>query len=196
VTSESERWKHYLLEHGVQDMTTEQTKKRDHRAPSTGKRAPRAVADAKAGMILAVADVAGAPESAFRALTTSEVEQWFKLPGVYLQRDWKADLRAQGQWSVTIELPDGKTARAWGEFCEINFPHKLVMIRRFDGHPFLGERETTLTYYFDPIPAGTHITLRDEGFIGRSEAASGNAEVWEQVLGWLDGHLSRAGEPG
>jgi uncharacterized protein YndB with AHSA1/START domain len=146
-------------------------------------------------MILAVADVAGSPESAFRALTTSEIEQWFKLAGVYHQRDWQADLRVQGQWSVTIELADGKTARAWGEFCELDFPHKIVMTRRLEGHPFLGERETTITYHFDPIPGGTRVTLRDEGFIGRSEAAFGNAEVWEHVLGWLDDYLSGIGKP-
>ena len=31
----------------------------------------------------------------------------------------------------------------------------------------------------------------DEGFIGRSEAAFGNAEHWERVLGWLDAYLGR-----
>jgi hypothetical protein len=38
---------------------------------------------------------------------------------------------------------------------------------------------------------GTGVTVREEGFIGRSEAAYGNAENWEKVLGWLDGYLSK-----
>ncbi len=171
-------------------MTTEQSEKRDHRAPTTAKLLPRALADASAGMILAVADLDGPPESAFRALTTNEIEKWWKFPGVYYQRDWKADLRAQGPWSVTVELPDGQTVHAWGEFCELQFPNKIVMTRRFDAHPFLGDRETTITYLFESVATGTRVTVRDEGFIGRPEAAFGNAGVWEHVLGWLDSHLS------
>jgi hypothetical protein len=33
--------------------------------------------------------------------------------------------------------------------------------------------------------------VRDEGFIGRRDAAYGNAEIWEKVLGWLDAYLGR-----
>jgi len=33
------------------------------------------------------------------------------------------------------------------------------------------------------------VTLREEAFIGRTEAAYGNAENWEKVLGWLDSYL-------
>jgi hypothetical protein len=33
------------------------------------------------------------------------------------------------------------------------------------------------------------VTFREEGFIGRPEAAYGNAENWEKVLGWLDNYL-------
>jgi hypothetical protein len=59
-----------------------------------------------------------------------------------------------------------------------------------NAHPLLGPRETTITYRLDPIPAGTRLTLRDEGYIGRSEAAYGNAEHWERVLGWLDAYFA------
>ena len=141
-------------------------------------------------MIIAVADVAGPPERVFRALTTSEVEQWWALPGVYRQRDWKADLRVCGAWSVNVEMNDGTVVRSNGEFCEIDEPRKLVMTRNFDRHPFLGPRETTITYRFEPSPHGTLVTVRDEGFVGRSQAAHGNAEIWERVLGWLDAYLS------
>ncbi len=45
---------------------------------------------------------------AFRALTTNDVEQWSKYPGVYDLKDWKEDLHVQGRWSVTVELNVGK----------------------------------------------------------------------------------------
>jgi uncharacterized protein YndB with AHSA1/START domain len=162
----------------------------DFRAPSEGKRLPRAVADAAGGIIIAVAEIGAPAESVLRALTTSEVEQWWKWPGLYRQKDWKADLRVCGPWSVIVELNDGKVIHAHGEFCDIVEPRKLVMTRNFENHPFLGPRETTVTYRFEPSPHGTLVTVRDEGFIGRSQAAYGNAEIWERVLGWLDGYFS------
>ena len=81
--------------------------------------------------------------------------------------------------------------RGFGEFCEIDFPNKLVMTKRFSAHPFLGDQETTITYNFQPSPYGTLITVGDEGFIGRSEAAYGNAEIWEKVHGWFDEYLMK-----
>ena len=171
-------------------MNNPTEKKPDFRAPTTGKRAPRAVADAAAGIIIAVAEVGGSPERAFRALFTDEVMTWWKMPGIYHWKDYQADLRVCGPWSVNVQLADGNVVSAHGEFCEIIEPSKLVMTREFVGHPFLGSRETTITYRFEPSPHGTLITVRDEGFIGRSQAAYGNAEIWEKVLSWLDAYLS------
>jgi len=170
--------------------TADSTVEADFRAPTESKRMPKAAVDGIGGMILAFAEVAGTPEQVFRALTTSEVEHWWKFPGVYHQKDWKAEVRVGGPWSVTVELHDGKLVHAWGEFCELSVPNKIVMTRRFDVHPLLGERETTITYRLEPSPHGTLVTLRDEGFIGRAQAAYGNAEIWEKVLAWLDGYLS------
>jgi len=173
--------------------TTGIKKETDFRAPTAAKKLPRAVADGANGIIIAVADIAGSPEQVFHALTTNEVEQWWRYPGHYYQKDWKADVRTCGRWSVAVELSNGNLVNAWGEFCEVNFPNKIVMTRRFDSHPFLGDRETTITYRFEPAPCGTLVTVRDEGFIGRSQAAYGNAEIWEHVLGWLDAYLQREG---
>ena len=164
--------------------------KQDFRAPSESKQAPKSVADGIGWMILGVAEIGGTPEQVFNALTTDEVTKWWKFPGTYFQKDWKADLRVCGAWSVTVELADGNEVHAIGEFCEIDFPHKLVMTRTFDKHPFLGDRETTITYRFDPSPHGTLLTIRDEGYVGRGQAAYGNAEIWEKVMGWLDVYLS------
>ena len=64
-----------------------------------------------------------------------------------------------------------------GEFCEIHSPGILVMAGKFDGHPFHGARATTITFRFESSPHDTLITVRDEGFTGRSEVAYGNAEI-------------------
>jgi len=162
----------------------------DFRMPTEAKMQPRAVADAGRGDIIAVADIDAPPERVFRALTSDELVRWWKNPGLYRTAEFKADVRVRGEWSQVVRLDDGNTVVGSGEFAEIDFPRKVVMTRRFDKHPFLGSRETTLTYRFEPIAAGTRVTVRDEGFIGRSEAAYGNAEIWEKVLGWLDHYLA------
>lgn len=79
--------------------------------------------------------------------------------------------------------------RGFGEFIEIDAPRKLVLTREFEKHPLLGSRETTISFRFEAVDDGTRITVRDEGFIGRSEAAYGKAEHWERVLGWLSSYL-------
>jgi uncharacterized protein YndB with AHSA1/START domain len=176
-------------------MNQQTTRSDDFRLPTAAKwRAPRAVADGIGGMILAIAEVAGPPEHVFRALTTNEVEEWWKFPGVYRLSDWEADLRVGGRWSVTVELNDGNVVHHWGEFCELDFPNKIVMTSRSDAHPLLGERETTITYRLEPIAGGTRLTMRDEGFLGRAEAAYGNAENWERVLGWLAAYMGSPGQ--
>ena len=71
-------------------------------------------------------------------------------------------------------------------------PHKIVLTRRFGANPLLGERQTTVTYRFLPSPHGTRLTLKEEGFLGRPDAAHGNAENWEKVLTWLDEHFTRS----
>jgi uncharacterized protein YndB with AHSA1/START domain len=111
-------------------------------------------------MTLAFGEVSGTPDQGFRALTTNEVEQWWKYPGVYHLKDWKADLHVRRRWSVTVELNDGKQVHEWGEFCELDVPNKIVMTRRFRGHPLLAERETTLTYRLKPSPHGTLVTVK------------------------------------
>jgi len=171
-------------------MTQSQTKS-DFRSASASKKPAKAAVDGVAGIVVANSEVSGTPDQAFRALMTNEVEKWWTIPGVYHLKDWKADLRTQGRWSVTVELHDGRQLNEWGEFCEVDIPNKIVMTRRFGANPLLGDRETTLTYRLEPSAHGTLVTIREEGLIGRSEAAYGNAENWEKVLGWLGGYLSK-----
>jgi uncharacterized protein YndB with AHSA1/START domain len=99
----------------------------------------------RGGTIIATAEIATPPERIFQALTTNEVERWWGHPDFYRQTGWKADLRVRGQWSVTVRFADGTTNGGSGEFAEIDAPRKIVMTRRFENHPLLGMRETTIT---------------------------------------------------
>jgi hypothetical protein len=70
-------------------MTTESKTKADFRSATESKKAPKAVADGVAGMILAIAEVSGTPEQAVRALTTDEILKWWRFPGTYHQKTGK-----------------------------------------------------------------------------------------------------------
>src|SRR5262249_7431793 len=167
---------------------------KDFRIASTDKAAPRSVADGFGGTIIAMADLDARPERVFQLLTTPEIERWWGHPEFYRSVNWKADLRVCGSWHVEAHFKDGAVVHGWGEFAEVEPPRKVVMTRRFDNHPMLGDRETTISYRCEPLPNGrTRLTVRDEGFIGRSGAAYGNAEHWERVLGWLDAYISGSG---
>lgn len=173
-------------------MTTDLKKKIDYRFPTASKwQSPRAVVDAAAGIIIATAEISASPEEVYHAFTTDEVEKWWGHPDYYHWTNWKAELKVGGQWSVKVALINGSTNGGRGEFAELEEPHKIVMTRRFDEHPLLGNRETTITYRMNPTENGTFLTLRDEGFIGKSEAAFGNAEHWERVLGWLENYFKQ-----
>jgi uncharacterized protein YndB with AHSA1/START domain len=173
-------------------MDTSPETKPDFRAPTSSKKPPRAVADSAAGVIIAAADIDASPERVFRALTTNEAERWWGHADFYRMEDWKSDVRVCGPWSVTVRFPDGNVVHADGEFAELDAPRKIVMTRRFDKHPLQGTRETTITYLAEPVADATRLTVRDEGFVGRSQAAHGNAEHWERVLAWLDAYLTQA----
>src|SRR5262245_10235703 len=108
------------------------------------------------GTVLATARVAAAPERVFRALFTTELENW---------------------WG---SVPDG------GEFLEVDPPHRVVHTRTYEwDHPTLGRRETKVTCLFAPVNGGTGVTVRHEGFAGFDEAARQHAEGWERILRWL-----------
>jgi uncharacterized protein YndB with AHSA1/START domain len=164
----------------------------EFRMAAAAKKRPSAVADGAAGMLLASAEVPATPERAFAALMTGEIERWWKLPGVYRLKDWRADLRPQGEWSVCVALDDGRRFDEWGEICAVEAPNRIVLTRHFAANPLIGERETTLACRFEPSRRGTLVTLREDGFLGQPQAAYGAAENWERALGWLDAYLSRA----
>lgn len=171
---------------------TKQTNAVDFRMAAAAMKRPKAVADAAAGALLANAEVAAPPERTFAALLTNEVERWWKFPGVYRLKDWRAELCPQGGWSVCVAFDDGRRFDEWGEICAVEAPNRVALTRHFAADPLIGERETTLACRFEPSPHGTLITLREDGFLGRPRAAYGAAENWEKVLGWLAAYLGRA----
>lgn len=159
---------------------------------------PRAVTDGHT--VLATAEVPATAERAYRALNTNELEQWWGSPETYRMTGWSADLRVGGRWHVLVcgaergTSPVGASAHpAGGEFLEVEPFRKVVFTRRYEwDFPVLGKRNTTVTYFFEPIDTGTRVTVRHDGFAGLREPADLHAVGWERVLGWLQAYLGGA----
>ena len=146
---------------------------------------PRAVSNGDT--VVATVDVPMSPRRVFTALTTDEVERWWGSPKVYLIRNWKADVRLGGRWSLEVCLPDGAVLPATGEFILLRIPEKIVQTRQYKfDHPTLGRKVTTVTYHLNRIPYGTRITVRHDGFDGLHAAANEHAAGWERFLAWLE----------
>lgn len=150
-------------------------------------RPPRAVTDGN--IILASVEIEMSPDQVFRAMNTAELEDWWGEKDVYKMTKWFADLRVGGIWHVVTVLADGRQHPAGGKFLEMDAPNKIVFTRKYEwDFPELGQRETTVTYLTDPLPGGTRVTVKHEGFGGLKIPAEVHADGWERVLGWLVSH--------
>jgi uncharacterized protein YndB with AHSA1/START domain len=153
----------------------------------------RSVADVTEGVIHASVDIAAPPERVFRALTDgTEVVRWWGSPDTYRLTEFSADLRVGGKWRSRGVAVDGKPFEATGEFLEVDAPRRLVQTWIPDWAPGLN---TKLSYRLDPIPGGTRLTVRHEGFGTHREAFEGHTRGWERVLGFLNGYLAASERP-
>jgi len=64
------------------------TEKKDFRLATENKMSPKSAVDEISGLVLVNAEVGGSPNQVFKALTTKEIEQWWKLKDVYSLKDW------------------------------------------------------------------------------------------------------------
>ena len=151
----------------------------------------KAVADTELGLILATADYYVQPGPLFNALTNAqEIEYWWGSDDIYHMRDWNADFRVGGDYTVNVVFADGTSRPASGRFLVIDAPFKISHTRKYEwNYPILGGRETTITYRLEPIENGTRLTVRHEGLGGCIQATLDHATGWERVLAWLEIYL-------
>jgi uncharacterized protein YndB with AHSA1/START domain len=151
----------------------------------------RAVADLSRGTIVATVEIEATPERVFAALSTAEVAEWWGSPELYRVTRFTADLRPGGAWRSEGLGADGKPFSVGGEILEVDPPRLLVQTWN---HDWGSGGSTIVRYQIDPIPGGSRLTVRHEGFAPDSDDCRSHAAGWERVLGWLVRHL-RAGLP-
>ena len=154
----------------------------------------RAQAVTDGDIVLATVEIGVPLERAFHALNSAEVERWWDAPGLYHMEGWHSDLRLGGRWQVGVRITDGTLLPADGEYLAVQAPHLVTLTRRYNwDHPTLGRQVTKVTYRFDPVEAGTRVTVRQEEF-GSVEAAREHAVGWERTLTLLHAHLTASAE--
>jgi len=134
----------------------------------------RAVADLTEGSVVAIVEVAAAPERVFRALASKEITRWWIRPGVFDTREWDGDVHPGGRWRAS-GLTRGEPYAQAGEFLEVESPRRLVHTWDGAGKPGVA---STVTYLLEPIDGRTRITLRHVGFAS-GERCSAFALGWE-----------------
>jgi uncharacterized protein YndB with AHSA1/START domain/uncharacterized protein YciI len=152
----------------------------------------RALADLSSGTILAVVEIAAAPERVFAALTTGDdVMKWWGSDDTYRTTEWQADVRVGGKWHASGRGADGRTFTVRGEFLEIVPSRRIVQTWI---PTFAADLPTRLRYEIEPIEDGARLTLWHEGFADHRGACEGHTRGWEQVLGWLTEYLAPPAE--
>ena len=141
----------------------------------------RAVADLSTGLILASVEIAATPERVFAAISTAEVAEWWGSAATYRVTQWTADLRPGGSWRSEGVSANGQTFTVSGDILRVEPPRLLVQTWKYGDQT---TPATTLHYRIDPIPGGSRVTIRHEGFTDSASCES-HAIGWERVLGWL-----------
>jgi len=150
--------------------------------------------------VIAEIFIAAPPARVFEAITDPEqTARWWGQSDLYRITEWKGDVRPGGKWSSVGVGADGTAFRVEGEYLEVDPPRLLV-------HTWIGSYggslKTIVRWELEPTDihglhpggprkagTGTLVRVSQEGFAGAPAAASGHAEGWKRVLGWLHGFV-------
>ncbi len=104
---------------------------------------------------------------------------------MYRTDDWKVDLRPGGKWSCQARSPQGDS-EVRGEYLAIEPPRLLEYTWEPSWEQY---RQTIIRCTLEAIPGGTRVSVVHRGFTA-GESATGHAEGWTRVLGWLAGRFA------
>ena len=92
------------------------------------------------------------PELVYRACTESEYLRRWMGPRRLEVAECEVDLRVGGAWRIVHRAPDGTEFVFYGEFLELDPPHRRVGTFVWEGAP---EHEAVETLVFEAVEGGT-----------------------------------------
>jgi len=131
-------------------------------------------------------------EAVFGAWTTREaMEAWYRDGDLFVARVTELDLRVGGRYRVEFGPADQAPYVEYGEYLEIDPPHRLVMTETLEGveSPWAN---TTVSVELHDESGKTHLTLTHSGFptTGHRDLAAGG---WPGFLERIEALVRRRG---
>lgn len=142
----------------------------------------------EASEIVSEIQIAAPPDRVFDALVvSSEVVKWWGQKGIYICKEFQADLRVGGIWRSAGVDGRGNPFEINGKFLEIDRPKVLAYTWVAS---WTGDLETAVRWELESVSGGTQARIRHSGFTGRMEMEQ-NYRGWPRMLGWLQALLER-----
>ena len=122
---------------------------------------------------------AASAEDVFDAWISPEVmRRWFHCAPDWDTPQAEVDLRVGGKVQVVMRRPDGREAKAQGEYALIDRPHRLVMTWTFDDDP---SNEQLIELSFSESEGSTTVLMVNGG-ISTDERRDAQDEGWHGCL--------------
>jgi uncharacterized protein YndB with AHSA1/START domain len=142
----------------------------------------------EADAVVSEIQIAAPPERVFEALVDpSQVLKWWGQKGIYVCKEFQADLRVGGSWRSAGVDGRGNPFETSGKFVEISRPRILAYTWVAS---WTGDLETLVRWELQPSGEGTLVRIRHSGFGAHPEAAQ-NYRGWPRMLAWLQALLDR-----
>lgn len=152
--------------------------------------------------VIAEIFIAAPPARVFQAISDpAQLPKWWGQSGLYHVTKSTMDVRPGGKWRSDGIGADGQSFYVEGEYLEVDPPRLLV--HTWKGS-YSGPRTTVVRWELEPQTVnalhpsgpkksgtGTLVRVRQEGFAGNVQDATGHGEGWKRVLGWLEGFVER-----
>ncbi|CAN5730217.1 hypothetical protein BH11PSE1_BH11PSE1_14250 [soil metagenome] len=140
-----------------------------------------------------VRQIAARPSIVFEALTTADgIAAWWGPDDLPLLMS-EIDARVGGGYRVRFQTLDGREHEVFGEYLEVDPPHRLVMTWRyaFGGEPQEGEATSRIEVEVAPFDGGSELTFTHSGLKNPASVAS-HTHGWTGSLAKLVGMFSAA----
>lgn len=152
--------------------------------------------------VIAEIFIAAPPARVFQAISDpAQLPKWWGQSGLYRVTNSTMDVRPGGKWRSDGVGEDGKPFYVEGEYLEVDPPRLLV--HTWIGS-YSGNLKTTVRWELEPQTVnalhpsgprksgtGTLVRVRQHGFAGDVQNATGHGEGWKRVLGWLEAYVER-----
>ena len=129
-----------------------------------------------------------APDRVFAAFVeAAELSQWWG-PAGFTVPSADLDVRKGGRYRITMQPPDGESFYAYGEYREVDPPHRLAYTFEWEP-PTPDDQETLVSLTFEKTERGTRLTL-DQGPFKTDERYSLHEAGWADTLDRLEAWIA------